>query len=177
MRKKIEKIFFHSLIKILWPFNMKLATKMQYIFLKRNGVVFASEPRYISAKVWFDGTDYSLIKIGKRVTISSNVRILTHDWSLDTVHEAFFKCDPKDRPLGQIREVVIGDYSFIGTGSIIMPGAKIGKGVIVGAGTVVRGNIPDYSIIIGNPCKIIGDSREYCKRKLEEKNIKYEVLK
>ena len=173
MIKKLEKLFIFGIIKLIWPFNMKLATKILFYYFKKNGMVFKGEPRYISAKVWFDGTDYSLISIGKRVTISSNVRILTHDWSLDTVHEAFLECEEKDRPLGQIRPIEIGDFSFIGTGAIIMPGAKIGKGVIIGSGSVVRGEIPDFSIAIGNPSKIIGDTREYCKKKLSQRGIKY----
>ncbi len=172
MKKKLEKLFIFGFVKIIWPFNMKIATKINYKFLKKSGVNFKGEPRYISAKVWFDSTDYSLITIGKRVTISSNVRILTHDWSLDTVLESFLECDPKNRPIGQIRGVEIGDYTFIGTGSIIMPGAKIGKGVIIGAGSVVRGKIPDYSIVIGNPAKVIGNTKEYCIKKLAQKEIK-----
>jgi len=176
MKKKIEKIIVFTLVKLIWPFSMKQATKLQIDFFKKYGMRMNGKARYISAKVWFDSTDYSLISLGNRITISSNVRILTHDWSLDTVHESIFICDTKDRPIGQTKGIEIGDYSFIGTGSIIMPGAKIGKNVIIGAGTVVRGTISDYSIVIGNPCKVVGDSREYCKKKFIEKDINFEEV-
>ena len=52
--------------------------------------------------------------------------------------------------------VEIGDYTFIGTGAIIYPKVKIGSNVSITAGSVIRKNIPDNSIVHGNPAKIIG---------------------
>lgn len=56
--------------------------------------------------------------------------------------------------------MIYGEYSFIGAGAIILPGSKIGKYCIVGSGAVVKGAIEDYSIIVGNPAKKIGDTRD-----------------
>jgi len=50
---------------------------------------------------------------------------------------------------------LIGSYSFIGTNSTILPGVQIGKNVIIGAGSVVSKNIPDNSLALGVPAKII----------------------
>lgn len=50
--------------------------------------------------------------------------------------------------------VFVGEGSWIGAGSIIIPGIKIGKWCVIGAGSVVRHNIPDGVIAFGNPCKI-----------------------
>lgn len=127
---------------------------------------FNGRPNYISSKIWFDGTDYSLINIGHQVTMSSYIRVLTHDWALHTVAKAFNI--PQDKPLGRIRSVKIGDYSFIGSGTILMPGCEIGKGCIIAAGTVVRGRVPDFSIYAGSPGTVIGDSREYLRKQLGE---------
>lgn len=176
MFKKIEKIFFFTLIRTMYYISMAKSTRLQVYYYKKHGMKIEGKPRYISAKTLFDGTDYSLITIGNGVTISSFIRFLTHDWAVDTVHLAFASCDPQKRPIGKIKGIEIGDYSFIGTNSIIMPGTKLGKGVIVGAGTVVRGEIPDYSIVIGNPGKIIGDSREYCKKLFKEIGCDYTEL-
>jgi acetyltransferase-like isoleucine patch superfamily enzyme len=52
--------------------------------------------------------------------------------------------------------VTIGDYSFIGAGAIILPGVTIGKGCIIGAGAIVNSNIPDFSIAVGTPAKVVG---------------------
>lgn len=56
--------------------------------------------------------------------------------------------------------IFIGKYTFIGPHSTIMPNTKIGKGCIVSAYSLVKGSFPDFSIISGNPAKIIGDTRE-----------------
>lgn len=145
-------------------FSPGLSTKFIIRIYRRMGMRFEGRPNYISSRVNFDGTDYSLISIGEGVTISSYVRVLTHDWSLYTIAKEFGHFS--DRPIGKIQGVSIGAYSFVGTGSIIMPGTTIGRGCLIGAGTVVRGNVPDHSIIIGSPGVIIGNTDEFVARQL-----------
>ena len=58
------------------------------------------------------------------------------------------------------KPVWIGDYSLIGAGAIVLPGSIIGKYCLIGAGAVVKGHIEDYSIVIGNPARKIGDTRD-----------------
>lgn len=53
------------------------------------------------------------------------------------------------------RSIVIGNDVWIGANVTIIEGTKIGDGVIVGAGSVVKGNIPDYAVVLGNPARII----------------------
>lgn len=163
---KYERIFSYTLLTFLRPFNMRWATAVYIFFLRRWGAQFTGRPAYISGRVDIDGTDFSLITLGEGVTLSGDARILTHDWSPYTVGKAMGVHTVK--PLGRILPVAIGDYSFIGTGSIIMPGASIGRGCLIGAGAVVRGSIPDFSIVIGNPGQIIGDSRDYMIKKFPE---------
>jgi acetyltransferase-like isoleucine patch superfamily enzyme len=53
------------------------------------------------------------------------------------------------------RDIEIGDYTFIGSHVAILGGAKIGNNCVIGAGTVVRaGEIPPYSLVIGNPMAV-----------------------
>jgi acetyltransferase-like isoleucine patch superfamily enzyme len=40
-----------------------------------------------------------------------------------------------------------------------LPGTKLGKGCVVGAGSVVKGVFSDYAIVVGNPAKVVGDTR------------------
>ena len=55
-----------------------------------------------------------------------------------------------------VQEVVIGDYVWVGQRSIIFPGVTIGEGSIISAGSVVRIKaIPPYSLVAGNPAKVI----------------------
>lgn len=56
--------------------------------------------------------------------------------------------------------MTIGENSFIGAGAIVLPGTTIGKNCIIGAGSVVKGIVEDYSIVAGNPCRVIGDTRK-----------------
>jgi sugar O-acyltransferase (sialic acid O-acetyltransferase NeuD family) len=51
--------------------------------------------------------------------------------------------------------VLVGDYTFIGAATVIIPKIKIGKNCIIGAGSVVNKDIPDNSIAVGIPAKVI----------------------
>jgi len=58
-----------------------------------------------------------------------------------------------------IAPVVIGDRVFVGVGAIILPGTRIGDDSVVAAGAVVRGDIPPWSMVVGNPAKVVSDVR------------------
>lgn len=66
--------------------------------------------------------------------------------------------DP-NRPISQQmqpeRPVRIGDGSWIGHGSVILPGATIGRNVVIGANSVVSGEIPDHSVAVGAPARVV----------------------
>lgn len=53
------------------------------------------------------------------------------------------------------RDVIVGHDVWIGRGSTILCGARIGDGAIIGAGCVIRGTIPPYSVVVGNPGTVI----------------------
>jgi acetyltransferase-like isoleucine patch superfamily enzyme len=97
----------------------------------------------------FFSTEPYLVSIGSHVGISGGVKFLTHDgsaWLMRGEH-------PKRQVLGTI---VVGDNTFIGENSMILCGTSIGSNCIVGAGAVVRGRIPDNSLVIGNPGQMVG---------------------
>lgn len=93
-----------------------------------------------------------LIKIGSNVTITG-VKILTHDASLK-----------KTVGYSKTGRVHIGNDVFIGWGSIILPNTTIGNRVVIGAGTVVAKDIPDNSVVVGNPCRIISTYDDYLEK-------------
>jgi acetyltransferase-like isoleucine patch superfamily enzyme len=88
------------------------------------------------------------VTIGKYVCMNDGVIILSasHDVS-DTLWSH------KKAP------ITIGDFAWIATNAIILPGVTIGKGAVVGAGAVVSKNVNDYAIVIGNPAKEITKKR------------------
>lgn len=53
------------------------------------------------------------------------------------------------------RDTMIGHDVWLGYGAMVCPGARIGNGVMVGAGAVVRGTVPDYAIVTGNPAQVM----------------------
>ena len=106
------------------------------------------------------GSDSFLIEIGNKVTITSGVKIITHDGS------TWLMNDEKGRRY-LFKKVVIGNNVFVGVNAIIMPGVKIEDNVIVAAGSVVTKSIPSGKIVAGNPAKIIGEFDPYKKNVLE----------
>ncbi|MGG0729894.1 DapH/DapD/GlmU-related protein [Bacillus paramycoides] len=97
--------------------------------------------------------DYShcwLITIGDNVTFAPRVHILAHDASTKT-HLNYTK-------IGLVR---IGDNVFIGANATVLPNVKIGNNVVIGAGSVVTKDIPDNSLAVGNPARVIGNIDDY----------------
>ena len=98
-----------------------------------------------------------LVKIGDNVTISTDVKILTHDNSIIKVSSGKFT--------DLFGRVTIGNNVFIGAGAIILPGVSIGNNTIVAAGSVVTKSVDiEGTIIGGNPASIIGDWETYRKK-------------
>lgn len=113
----------------------------------------------------FDISHSWLISLGNEVTIAPNVIILAHDASIK-------------REIGytKIAKVEIGNNVFIGANSVILPGVKIGDNVIIGAGSVVTKDIPDNSLVVGNPARIVRSYEQYIsnQRKAFETSQKFE---
>jgi len=51
--------------------------------------------------------------------------------------------------------VTIGDGSWLGHGTVVLPGARIGRHVAVGANSVVTGDLPDYCVAVGAPARVV----------------------
>ena len=90
------------------------------------------------------------ITIGKKCLISYNISLLDHDHNLNKK-----RISPIDSGITSGQEIIIGDDCFIGAHSFILKGVRLGKQCVVGANSVVNKSFPDYSIIAGNPAKLI----------------------
>ena len=66
----------------------------------------------------------------------------------------FITDDMKDKKMD--KDVIVEEDVWIGAGVTLLSGTIIGRGAEVGAGSVCRGKIPPYSIVVGNPAKIVG---------------------
>lgn len=71
---------------------------------------------------------------------------------------------------------MIGNYVYIGTGALIMPGVTIGDNSLIAAGSVVTKSIPAGSVAAGNPARVLCSVEDYYERNrkwdLHSKNIK-----
>lgn len=88
------------------------------------------------------------IEIGARVLMGERILIADHDHGFADVSAA-----PRDQPLTTPRPVTIGDACWIGDGAAILAGARLGEHVVVGANAVVRGEVPPFTVVAGNPAR------------------------
>ncbi|NNE54278.1 MAG: CatB-related O-acetyltransferase [Sulfitobacter sp.] len=110
----------------------------------------------------FDFSPERLI-IGKFCQIADGVTFITasanHRYDgLSSYPFAGFGGGPMEgRPSmpGPGADTVVGNDVWLGQGARILPGARIGDGVIVGAGAVVSGTVPSYTILVGNPARVV----------------------
>lgn len=114
-----------------------------------NNVSFVDTPNF--------GSEPYLISIGDNTTISFDVAFVNHDGGTRVI---------RNLP-GQNKETVIygkikiGNNSFVGCRTTILPGVTIGSNTIIGAGSVVTKDIPSNSVACGVPCKVICSIKDY----------------
>lgn len=130
-------------------------------YCRKLGVVIGDESQIMGTHHPF-GTEPYLIKIGNHVRINNGVQFITHDggvWVLRKMKELDDQMDLSDIDL--FGKIIVGDNVQIGSNAMILPGVIIGSNVIIGAGAVVTKNIPDNSVAIGIPARVIETIDEY----------------
>lgn len=95
----------------------------------------------------------------ERVKIEDNVLTADKVYISDNVHEYENITLPViSQPIKQLRHVTVGEGSWIGENVVIL-GASVGKHCVIGANSVVNKDIPDYSVAVGVPARVI---KRYC---------------
>ena len=94
-----------------------------------------------------------LIEIGDNVTLAPRVHILCHDASTKTFLN-----------YTKIGRVSIGDNVFIGAESVVLPGVTIGSNVVIGANSTVTHDIPENSVAVGSPARVVSSLDAYLKK-------------
>lgn len=130
--------------------------------LETMGMRCVGVPRYISSRARFD--DIGLVTLCDGAVISERVVLLTHDYSITTGLAAEGRRPPTDQYCKS--SIRVGRNSFIGYGSILLPGTVVGDNTIIGAGSVVSGVIDEDSIYAGNPARRLGPIVGYASRAL-----------
>ena len=89
------------------------------------------------------------IDIGNDVWTGHHVYITDQNHGFEDVTLPISRQSMPERP------VTIGDGSWLGHGTVVLPGAEIGRHVVVGANSVVTGALPDFSVAVGSPARVI----------------------
>lgn len=93
--------------------------------------------------------DTCIVSIGSRVMFGPSVSLYSGCHPLDPD----LRNGLKGPEMG--KEIHIEDDCWIGGNAILLPGVRIGKGSTVGAGSVVTKDVPEYSVVAGNPARVI----------------------
>lgn len=87
--------------------------------------------------------------IGNKVILAQHVVVSGLNHSYKDTHLAI-----KDQPIEK-KKIIIGDGCWLGANVVVTAGVTVGKHCIIAAGSIVTKNIPDYSVVVGNPARVI----------------------
>lgn len=101
------------------------------------------------------------IEMGNNIDIANNVGLIgkyDHDFSKVgvSIKDAPWIGDKSYDFKGKNKKIIVEDDVWIGYGAIIVTGVKIHRGAIVAAGSVVTHDVPPYTIVGGNPSRVLG---------------------
>lgn len=134
----IRKVFIDKKVRIFPHLRMEV---------HRSGSIHIQEDVVISQNVHI--TSAGNLIIGKSSLILANVFITNIDHDYEEIGKHIVKQEY------MIKDTIIGENCYIGMGAAIMAGTKLGKQCIVGANSVVKGEFPDYCVIVGAPARIV----------------------
>lgn len=123
------------------------------LYYRRLGVKIGEGCTFIGTNISFSSEPY-LISLGNDVRVSYDVNFITHDGGT----YVFRKKEPEICIYGPIN---VGNNTFIGAKSMILPNINIGSNVIIGAGSIVTKDIPDNEVWAGVPAHRICSLEEY----------------
>lgn len=161
---KIIKTLFHRYISCIYVIhafvfrlcgvtignNVKLSSGCS--FENPSGLSIGNET-YVGSQVFFGA--HNGISIGKQVMIGSGTSFLSADHNFDECNTPIVNQGMKHED----KEIVVEDNVWIGTKCIILKKVRLGKGSVIGAGSVVTKDVSPYTIVAGNPAKIIINRR------------------
>ncbi len=90
------------------------------------------------------------VQLGKNVVFGNGVYVTDNLHGFEDVNLPILQ-----QPLVDRGSVIIEDEAWLGEGVVVLPGVRIGKHYVIGSNSVVCSDIPEYSVAVGVPAKII----------------------
>jgi acetyltransferase-like isoleucine patch superfamily enzyme len=90
------------------------------------------------------------IRLGRKVLLARNVYVADHSHAFADTSRAVL-----DQGIAKVAPVEIGDGAWLGQNVVVGPGVRIGRGAVVGANSVVLEDVPDYSVAVGAPARVV----------------------
>lgn len=128
------------------------------------GVTLGNNVHFYGMPSGMFGTEPWLVSIGSNVHVTSGCAFITHDGGT-----LILRGEVPD--LEWTAPISVGDDVYIGMRTLVMPGVRIGNRVIIGAGSVVTRDIPDNSVAVGVPARVIKTVDEYLET-MKRKSLK-----
>ena len=125
-------------------------------YMKKVGINFPEGKVHIYGRVAW-GSEPWIITLGENVYITDGVKFITHDGGT-----LLYRKQIPDLEI--TKPIVVGNDVYIGNNVIILPGVTIGSNVVIGAGAVVTKDIPDNSLVVGVPARVIKTADEYLEK-------------
>lgn len=148
LKKKWRRRNSHNGVHIFRPFNIDSAE--------------VGKHSYGPLVVWDFGRRNTSVylKIGNYVSIAPGVEFFLNErHQIDTVStfpfSSHFGGRSDERDGFSKGPIIVEDEVWIGTGSVILSGVRIGKGSVISARSVVKRDVPPYSIVEGNPAQVV----------------------
>ena len=95
------------------------------------------------------------ITCANSIIIEKNVIIVSNVTITDIIHPYEDPYTPINYNKIKTLPVLIGEQTYLYNNVVVLPGSRIGKHCVIGANSVVSGEIPDYSVAVGSPAKVI----------------------
>lgn len=155
-------------------YDLASRTFRKYTRMSSTATIMNKRALAVGDQVWvwhysiLDATEGLIIEEGCQ--IGAWVGIFTHgsEKAIRLLGKQFVHIPNTERKGYTRGSVRIGAYTFVGAGSVILPGVTIGKGCLIGTGSLVAKDIPDYSIVVGQPGKVVGSTIEMDAKLFEE---------
>ena len=142
--------------------NTSYGNKLKY--LRKAGARIGDRTK-LNCSVAAFGVEPYLVSLGENCLISSGVRFITHDGGVKVLSDLGYFGDER---MDLIAPVKVGNNVYIGVDAFIMPGVTIGDNCVIGAKAIVTKDIPDNSVAVGIPARVIRTIDEYYRNAVDK---------